>query len=142
MDNDNLEKILYVVGDTLAGQPGNWQMIVDEIPIFILTDEYHNRMRMVSPVKKAADLTDEEQQKCMEANFHSALDVRYAISDEVLWVAYIHPLQELTKEQAIDAISQVYHAVLTFGTTYSSTELVFPKRKEAEKKKAKKSKKS
>ena len=62
----------------------------------------------------------------MEANFHSALDARYAISDGILWAAFIHPLQELTKDQVISAISQVYSTVQTFGTYYSSGELSFP----------------
>ncbi len=59
-------------------------------------------------------------------NFHSALDVRYAESDGVMWVAFIHPLKELSKEQVEDAIRQVFAANLTFGTTYTSTDLVFP----------------
>ncbi len=132
MDNDKLEKILYVVSDTIRGQAGQWQFIIESRPMICLTDEAHNRMRIITPVIEAKDLTEEQLQACMEANFHSALDVRYAISDDLLWVAFIHPLQELTKEQAIDAISQVYNAALTFGGSYSSTDLVFPGASEEE----------
>ena len=130
MNNEKLEKIFYVVGDTVMGQAGNWQMTVKRVPMFCLTDEMNNRMRIISPVKELKDITAEEMKKCMEANFHSALDVKYCISEDILWVAFVHPLRELTKDQAIDAISQVYNATLTFGTTYSSTDLVFPKREE------------
>ena len=130
MDNERLEKIFYVVSDTLVGQPGNWQLTVKGVPMFCLTDEFNNRMRIISPVKEVRDVTAEEMKKCMEANFHSALDVKYCISENILWVAFIHPLRELTKDQSIDAISQVYNATLTFGTTFSSTDLVFPKRDE------------
>jgi hypothetical protein len=60
------------------------------------------------------------------ANFHSALDVRYALSDEIIWSVYTHPLESLSPDQLKDAISQVYMAAVTFGTTYSSSDLVFP----------------
>mgnify|MGYP000279780697 CR=1 FL=1 len=60
------------------------------------------------------------------ANFHSVLDVKYALSDEIIWSVYAHPLQELSELQVVDAIQQVYAAALTFGSSYSSTNLVFP----------------
>lgn len=92
-----------------------------------ITDENANRMRIISPVAMEEDLEPDQLKACMEANFHSALDVRYALSEGTVWVAYIHPLQELTKQQAIDAITQVFNAAETFGSTYNSTHLVFPK---------------
>ena len=135
MNNEKLGKILDSMSDTLEGNYGNWQFLVDSIPMFCLTDEFHNRMRIVSPVKAVKDLSVEEMKKCMEANFHTALDVKYAISEEIVWVAFIHPLKELTHDQAMDAIIQVYNATLTFGTLYSSTDLIFPKREKEKKKK-------
>ncbi len=138
MDNTKMEKILYVVGDTLHGQPGLWQFAVGDVGMMCVTDQVHNRMRIISPIKAVEEATEEELASAMEANFHSALDVRYAVSDGLIWVAFIHPLKELNKEQVIAAISQVYNAALTFGTTFSSTELAFPKR-EKKKLKTKKS---
>jgi len=52
--------------------------------------------------------------------------VKYALSDEVIWSVFIHPLKELSDHQVLDAIDQVYNASVTFGATYSSTNLVFP----------------
>ena len=129
MDNVKIEKILYVISDTLQGEPGLWQFSVGDVSMMCVTDEIHNRMRIISPIKEMKAVTSEELNKAMEANFHSALDMRYAISDEIIWSAFIHPLQELSKDQVIDAVSQVYNGTLTFGTSYSSTVLVFPKRK-------------
>ena len=62
----------------------------------------------------------------MKANFHTALDARYAISDGILWAAFIHPLKELTTEQVKSAITQVYSCARTFGTHYSGGTLIFP----------------
>ena len=39
----------------------------------------------------------------------------------------IHPLKELSNEQLEGAIVQVYNAYISYGTTYSSTDMVFPK---------------
>lgn len=130
MDNDKLNSIIYTLSDTIQGENGNWQFIIDDLAFICLTDQLHNRMRIISPIAEMVEVTDEELLRCMEANFHSALDARYAISDGVLWAAFIHPLRELTKEQAISAISQVYSTAQTFGTYYSSGALSFPTRGE------------
>ncbi len=35
----------------------------------------------------------------MIANFHTALDARYAISDGVIYAAFIHPLSSLARRK-------------------------------------------
>ncbi len=130
MDNEKLGKIFYVLSDSLNGQDGQWELWIGEMPMLCLTDEKHNRMRIISPVKEVKDASETEIRKCMEANFHTALDVKYAISDGIIWVAFIHPLAELSKGQVVDALAQVRAATLTYGTLYTSTELVFPKKGE------------
>lgn len=126
MNNANLEKIFYVVSDSIQGSTGNWQFIIENTLLICVTDETHNRMRIISPIIEVLKISTDEKQKLLEANFHSALDARYAISDGYVWSAFIHPLKELTKDQVMDAISQVYVAALTFGTTYNSSGLSFP----------------
>lgn len=128
MNNQSLRKIIKSNADSLSGDLGNWQFVFESLPMLCLTDEVHNRMRILTPVADADDLHSNEVKRCLEANFHTALDVKYAISDNVLWVVFIHPLKELSKDQVIDAIYQVYNAAATFGTSYSSTYLAFPER--------------
>ncbi len=130
MTNTDLEKIFYVVSDSLQGDLGNWQFFIEGIVLICFTDETHNRMRIISPIIEEIRLSNEEKQKLLEANFHTALDVRYDIGNDYLWAAFIHPLKELSKDQVMDAISQVYTATLTFGTTYNSTGLSFPNSRE------------
>jgi len=127
MDNDRLEEILTEVSDSLSGQPGSWQLMIGEVFMLCITDQTNNRMRIISPIVEVDQVTDEQMGKAMEANFHSALDVRYAISDGIMWAAFIHPLRELRVSQTLDALSQVYSAAATFGDTYASTFLTFPK---------------
>ncbi len=126
MSNKDLEKIIYVVSDSLQGVTGNWQFLIEDKLFICVTDEKHNRMRIISPIIEEEKLSNTDKQKLLEANFHSALDARYAIANDYLWAVFIHPLKELSKDQVMDAISQVYTAVLTYGTTYNSTGLSFP----------------
>ena len=127
MTNKKLEKILETMSDTLSGNPGFWEFSIAGIPMLCITDENHNRMRIISPIKQMTDVSGKELDEVLKANFHSALDARYAVSDEIIWVAYIHPLKELSNEQLKGAIVQVYNAYISYGTTYSSTDMAFPK---------------
>ena len=125
MNNQKLQEVLASLSD-IEGAKGNWKFAIDGIMFFCLTDEFHNRMRIIAPITKVENLEQEHIQKCMEANFHTALDIRYAFSDGVVWAAFIHPLKELTEAQIQSAVNQVYSGVKTFGTYYSSGSLSFP----------------
>lgn len=127
MNNQKLFETLSALNTSqLEGATGNWKFIIDTVIFFCITDEFHNRMRIIAPIAKIEDLTEEHIKKCMEANFHTALDIRYAFSDGVIWAAFIHPLKELTENQIESAVNQVYSGVKTFGTYYSGGSLSFP----------------
>ncbi|WP_298955980.1 hypothetical protein [uncultured Nonlabens sp.] len=126
MSNSRLDTIFKTVSDTIQGNNGRWQFIINDIPIICVTDVNHNRMRIISPIIAYSKLNEEMKTNALVANFHTALDVKYAISENLLWSVFIHPLKELTEKQVADAVKQVYLAHVNFGTTYSSTPLVFP----------------
>lgn len=98
---------------------------VGELAIYLIADEDANRMRLMSPIIEDSKLEESDLKLLMEANFDRALDAKYAISDGVLWSVYAHPLKELYKDQVIDALTQVRSLVYNYGTTYSSTTMVF-----------------
>jgi len=133
MDNERLEKIFKVLADDIQGEPGRWQFTVDSITFMCLTDEYHNRMRIISPAADLAAVTSKQMKECLEANFHTALDIKYAIAEDVMRVVFIHPLKELSVDQVVDAVEQIYSGVQTFGTYYSGGTLEFPSRKKKRK---------
>lgn len=132
MNNERLDSLLNEVADTIQRQGNVWEFIVEDIAMICITDESNNRMRIMSPIKEVKELTDEELISSLEANFHTSLDVRYAIAEKLIWSAFIHPLRELSDQQVFDAVIQVYSATQTFGTIYTSTYLTFPKGEEAE----------
>ncbi len=135
MTVEKLGNIINEVSDTVEGDDGRWQFQIDETIFIVLTDATHNRMRIISPISKTVTIKDDMLKNALIANFHSALDVKYAISEGVLWSAYIHPLKELSEAQVKDAISQVYYANVNFGTTYASTSLIFPGSEQKDEKK-------
>jgi len=126
MNNKKLEKILKAFIGHIDGSPGHWNFTIDEVRIICLTDELHNRMRFIAPIEEVKNMNEDNLLKCLEANFHTALDIKYAISDDVLWAAFLHPLKELTSFQVKDALQQIYAAVATYGASYSSSNLYFP----------------
>jgi hypothetical protein len=126
MNPDKLLEILQQESDTLKANGNSYQFLIKDVMLICVYDENANRMRIVSPIVEREKLGEEELLNALVANFHSALDVKYALSDEVIWSVFIHPLKELSEEQVIDAIKQVYTAAITFGGSYSSTNLVFP----------------
>ena len=139
MENKTIEKVIYVVADSVRGTEGNWQFLLKDRMLICITDTNNNRMRIMTPIIEQKKLAYVDLLKLMESNFHTALDVKYAIADDVLWSVFIHPLRELSRKQLLDAIQQVYTAAHTYGTTYNSTGLNFPnKREEKQQQKTKK----
>ncbi|MFK8163410.1 MAG: hypothetical protein AB8H12_13215 [Lewinella sp.] len=138
MDNTRLDSIFHAVLDTVTGAPGRWELTLAETKMLCITDETHDRMRIITPVQLLEKATSQEVLSCLEANFHTALDVKYAIADGMIWVAFIHPLSPLQDGQLIDALAQVRSAAVTYGTIYTSTDLVFPKQKDVEERARKK----
>ncbi|WP_345166935.1 hypothetical protein [Algibacter aquimarinus] len=126
MNNEKLETIYKSVSDSIQGQAGGWEFYIKQTPFISITDTNHNRMRIISPIADSNSLSEELIKACLVANFHTALDVKYAVSDGILWAVFIHPLKELSEDQVKDAVSQVYYANINFGTTFTSTSLSFP----------------
>lgn len=109
---------VHVEGNVVAFQFG-------EVKLLCISDPNADRMRIISQVKRVEEASAEEILAAMRANFHSALDARYAISQGVIFAAFIHPLSPLTAEQVVSAIRQVASARETFGDSYSGGTLFF-----------------
>lgn len=126
MTQNKLFSIIETMADSIGGGQGQWSFKVGEMWLMCLTDTNHDRMRIITPIIEVAEMESGEMERCLQANFHSALDVKYCIADGILWSAFIHPLSALNPDQVEDAIKQVFVASATYGTLYSSSELVFP----------------
>ncbi|MBV6645404.1 MAG: hypothetical protein KI790_08135 [Cyclobacteriaceae bacterium] len=125
MTNEKMQKILYREAEEVKGQPGNWQFKFRERRVYIITDQDMNRMRIISPIIEEKELKEKDMKLLLEANFDKALDAKYSLFDGILWASFTHPLGELGVEQLKDAMKQVTELVNNYGTTYTSTSLVF-----------------
>ena len=125
MELDALEAVLRARADDVSGEAGAWEFEIHGVHMACFTDTRFDRMRIIAPILDVVDLTDEQRDAALEANFHTALDARYATSDGVLYSAFIHPLSPLTVTEVESALRQVAGLVDTFGSTYSSGALMF-----------------
>ena len=125
MTIEQMDKILKAESKKVEGQAGNWQIDFNGLPMIVVTDKNANRMRIISPIGESKKLDEETLRILLKANFSTALDAKYAIFNDVLWSTYVHPLGELTDEQFKDALRQVFNLTKNFGTSFSSTGVIF-----------------
>ncbi len=127
-----LDSIINSAAQKVEKDHSRWSFLIHEIPFMVIADSTHNRMRIISPITEVSRLDEDLKTAALMANFHTALDIKYAITNEILWSVFIHPLKELSEAQVYDALGQVYFGNITFGTTFSSSSLIFPGRKPEE----------
>ncbi len=123
--NDIFESYIKAKDPAFTGRAGSWSFKVDGIELAVITDERADRMRIIAPVVEVADLDKDVLITMLEANFDRALDAKYSVWRGAVWAVYTHPLSPTTKEQFDSAARQVAQLVRTFGTTYSSLDIVF-----------------
>ena len=125
MSNQKIDAILRAESEMVEGKDGSWRALFGQRILMVITDENNNRMRIIAPVVEEKELKKAQYEEMLRAQFHKALDIKYALFDGVLWSMYAHPLKELTEAQFKDAISQVYFGAENFGGSYKSTGIQF-----------------
>lgn len=107
--------------DAKAERTGNsWQFTLQDRAMLVVTDTSAARMRIITPIALIEDLPEGAMQRLMQANFDTALDARYAVAQNLVWGAFIHPLDSLTIRDFAAGILQTLSVGETFGTTFSS----------------------
>lgn len=125
MNNKKMGKILEENASAIEGEAGAWQVFIHNHVLIVVTDEPNNRMRIFTPIMEESELEKKQLRNMLIANFHTALDAKYSIYEGFVISTFTHPLKELTEWQLVDALSQVAKLAENFGTTYSSTDLIF-----------------
>lgn len=117
---DQIVEIIVEVGDDVLIEGNLVRFKFADVDMILVYDERADRMRIMAPVIPVAELEGDMLVKAMQANFSSVLDVRYAISGDTLWSAFLYPTSQLTRLMILSALQQVATARLTFGSEYSS----------------------
>lgn len=118
MDLSRFGTILKRAAPDAKWQEGSWDLVMEGTKVMVIADQEHNRMRVITPVADADQVTPEVLRRMMEANFTTALDVRYAIFQGRVWAAFLHPLDSLTERELRSALNQVVTLVKTTGTLH------------------------
>ena len=125
MNNRTLQTLIESLSQDIEGDPGYWSFTVASRQVVVITDEAADRMRIMTAVVEDTELSAEQARTLLDANFDRALDARYAVSRGYVWSAFIHPLSALTQEEFADGVRQVVTLAENYGTSYTSTNLVF-----------------
>jgi hypothetical protein len=125
----NLERMGTIITrlDEKAELPrkGFWRFTITGASVIAVADDTYDRLRILVGIQSAKELTQDQLMKITRSNFDTALDARYAISQDILWAIYVHPLKSLSDQQFISAIGQTVNLAKSYGDGYSSGGILF-----------------
>ncbi len=104
---------------------GFWRFTIAGASVIAVADDTYDRLRILVGIQSAKELTQDQLMKITRSNFDTALDARYAISQDILWAIYVHPLKSLSDRQFISAIGQTVNLAKSYGDSYSSGGILF-----------------
>ena len=125
MIQNEMEKIVKAMAASSKGAGGFVEFVYQDTKLYLISDVAHDRMRIIAPIVHYSELTNKEIQALLSANFHTTLDARYAVKNDVVFSTFLHPMSYLTQELVELAVLQVTNLVRTFGSSYSSGVLHF-----------------
>lgn len=123
---EQMMKHVLEVGEEVVQDQNVVEFNYRGLGLVLIYDLKADRMRLVSPIIEAKNVGNDVLMMALEANYHSALDARYAVSNNLVWSVFIHPLGDLSPALFESAISQVAIARATFGDQFTSGALIFP----------------
>lgn len=125
MDLAGLDRGIRRLDPKAVRQGSAWRLTLKQRVVQVIADPKAQRMRILSPVVPVNETTEAERLAMLTANFHTALDARYAVSQGFVLALFVHPLPTLTESALSDALRQVASLADNFGSTYSSDSLLF-----------------
>lgn len=125
MTTTTIGKLLDSYLTDIEGQPGFWRGMRDEVQLFVLSDDSHDRMRIMAPIGELKDLEPDVLQLLLQANYDRALDAKYAMRGKEVWSVSVHPLATLAPDDFASFLDQVVRLVKNTGSTYASSDLMF-----------------
>ena len=116
MTQARMEALFAEEADAIVGPPGAIQTRVDGIDVYLISDPGNDRMRIIAPIARVEGLDPRIYPILLRANFQTTRDARYAISNGVVYAAFLHPISSLSPELLRSAFSQVVSLAKAFGS--------------------------
>jgi len=120
MTVDRLGSLIRELDASAKREGPTWRLSVDGTAVQVMADADHDRMRILVPVARADEVSQRTLRRCMEANFSTALDARYAVARGVLWSTFLHPPGSLDGPLFRSALGQTVTLARTYGTSFRS----------------------
>lgn len=125
MSLEDVVAIIRTIDEQAQVRGTAMQLTIADVKVTVVVDPINNRMRAFTPIQSLDGVNQQLLYRMLQANFDSTLDARYAIAQEHILSAFIHPLKELKKEQLIEGLGQVVNLVKTYGTAFTSGAMTF-----------------
>lgn len=125
MTQGTLGQLLDRLLEDKEGSEGFWHGQRSGVTVYVVADEEHDRMRIMSPIGEMRQADAGFLSILLQANFDRALDAKYALRKKEVWSVFMHPMSTLVPDDLGTFIDQVARLVQNTGSTYASTELVF-----------------
>ena len=125
MTPERLTDIILALDPDAAINANGIELTIEDIPVLVVMAPNADRMRAMVPIASVEDVTPEEMNRMMQANFDTALDARYAVAQGRVWGVFIHPLGALERAEFLSGLAQTVNLARTYGTLYSGGAQVF-----------------
>jgi hypothetical protein len=125
MTPERLTDIILALDPDAAINANGIELTIEDIPVLVVMAPSADRMRAMVPIASVEDVTPEEMNRMMQANFDTALDARYAVAQGRVWGIFIHPLGALERAEFLSGLAQTVNLARTYGTLYSGGAQVF-----------------
>ena len=125
MTPERLVDIILALDPDAAINAKGIELTIEDIPVLVVMAPNADRMRAMVPIASVDDVTPEEMNRMMQANFDTALDARYAVAQGRVWGVFIHPLGALERAEFLSGLAQTVNLARTYGTLYSGGAQVF-----------------
>ena len=125
MTPERLVDIILALDPDAAINANGIELTIEDIPVLVVMAPNADRMRAMVPIASVEDVTPEEMNRMMQANFDTALDARYAVAQGRVWGIFIHPLGALERAEFLSGLAQTVNLARTYGTLYSGGAQVF-----------------
>ncbi|MEP3050802.1 MAG: hypothetical protein ABJP48_13650 [Erythrobacter sp.] len=122
---DEMDAVINALDGDAERNGNSWEFTLEERRMLVVTDATNGRMRVITPIAPVEALPEGALRRLMQANFDTALDARYAVAQNLIWAAFVHPLDTLTTRDFASGLLQTHSLGETFGTTFSSGALNF-----------------
>ena len=80
MTPERLTDIILAIDPDAAINANGIELTIEDIPVLVVMAPSADRMRAMVPIASVEDVTPEEMNRMMQANFDTALDARYAVA--------------------------------------------------------------